>query len=309
MKRVSDLYEKMITIDNLLLADKKAGRGKSFKHDVIKHRLNSENNILKLHQTLKNKTFKNSPYKTFVIKDPKEREICSLPYYPDRIVHHAVMNVLEPILTKTFTANTYNCIKGRGIHKASYDLRKALKGGDKYCLKLDIKKFYPNIDVDILLSLLNKKLKDKDLLNLLCILLGDKKGLQLGSYLSQHLANFYLTYFDHWLKETLKVRHYFRYCDDIVILGDDKQVLREIFQNIESYLNTNLKLEVKSNWQIFPIKDRGIDWVGYKHYHTHVLIRKRIKQKYKKSKNKFNYNGWLVHANCFNLRKKYESNN
>ena len=135
------------------------------------------------------------------------------------------------------------------------------------------------------------------------------KGLPIGSYLSQYLGNYYLTYFDHQVKETLKVKHYFRYCDDIILLSSNKKELHRWFDYIKLYLSENLKLTVKENYQIFPVESRGIDWCGYKHYHTHTLIRKSIKKKYIKNRNKINHNGWLIHADTINLRNKYENNN
>jgi len=314
MKRIGNLYNKICDIDNLILADKKARIGKSKNKDVIEFDKNYDNNILNLNQILLNNNYNTSEYKIFTIFDPKEREIYKLPYYPDRIVHHAIMNILEPIFVSTFTKDTYNCIKNRGIHKGLNSLNKALKNKEEtqYCLKLDIKKFYPNIDNDILKELLLKKFKDKNLLSLLSNIIDSCKGQPIGNYLSQYFANFYLSYFDHWIKETLKVKYYFRYCDDLVILGSNKQELHRILHLIEQYLNVNLKLKIKSNYQIFPVKSRGIDFLGYKSYHTHILLRKSIKLRFirmiRKNNNKksiASYNGWLSHCNSINLKNKY----
>ena len=134
------------------------------------------------------------------------------------------------------------------------------------------------------------------------------KGVPIGSYTSQFFANYYLTYFDHWVKEKLKIKYFFRYCDDILLLSSDKEKLWEWFKEIKNYLEVNLKLEIKSNYQVFPVSVRGIDWCGYKHYHTYTLIRKSIKKKYIKNKKKTNHFGWLKHCNSINLRRKYERN-
>lgn len=310
MKRHNNLYEKIITIENLKLADKKARKGKRNQKELKEHLKNEEQNIIDLHNILKERKFNTSPYYIFKIFEDKEREIYKLPYFPDRLVHHAVLNILEPIFVSIFTSDTYSCIKGRGVHKASYNLRKALKNKEEttYCLKLDIKKFYPSIDNDILMFLLKRKFKDKDLLDLLENIIMSTKGLPIGSYTSQFFANFYLTYFDHWVKEELKVRYYFRYCDDILLLSIDKNELRFWFSEIKEYLCTKLNLEIKSNYQIFPVEKRGIDWCGFKHYHTHTLIRKSIKKNYIKSKHKERWNSWLIHANTINLKNKYENN-
>ena len=313
MKRIGNLYSQICSIENLELADLIASKGKSKQHGVKLHNQNKEANILKLHDQLVNQTFVTSPYKTFVIYEPKEREIFSLPYYPDRIVHHAIMNILEPVFISVFTKDTYSSIKGKGIHAAANAVKVALKdkAGTHYCLKLDIKKFYPSIDHAILKSLLRRKFKDNQLLWLLDTIIDSADGLPIGNYLSQFFANFYMTYFDHWLKETKQVQNYFRYADDIVILGDNKPHLHALLAEISTYLNTNLKLAVKGNYQIFPVDARSIDFVGYRFYHTHTLVRKSIKQNFarmlKTRRNKASiasYNGWLKHCNSRNLTKK-----
>lgn len=279
MKRINNLYSKIYDIDNLNLADKKARKGKLKQNSIKEFDKNREENLKLLQQSIINKTYKTSEYKVFKIYEPKEREIFKLPYFPDRLLHHAIMNVMEPIFISTFTKDTFSCIKKRGIHGAANAVKKSLKNKieTKYCLKLDIKKFYPNINHEILQQLIRKKIKDKDLLFLLDEIIFSCKGLPIGNYLSQFFANFYLTYFDHWIKEDKKVKYYFRYADDIVILSDSKEFLHEILFQIKKYLNENLKLTVKENYQIFPIEKRGIDFVGYKFYHSHILLRKGIK--------------------------------
>ncbi|MDR1341477.1 MAG: reverse transcriptase, partial [Prevotellaceae bacterium] len=139
MKRLNNLYDKICSLENLQLADEKARKGKLRSHGVIIHDRNRENNLLKLHETLKAGTFRTSQYSTFTIYEPKEWEIFRLPYFPDRIVHHAVMNILEPVWLAIFTADTYSCIKYRGIHATAGKVKKALKDveGTAYCLKLD----------------------------------------------------------------------------------------------------------------------------------------------------------------------------
>jgi hypothetical protein len=311
LKRKGNLYNTIISIENLRIADAKAQKGKSNKYGVILHNRNAENNLIRLHELLVNKHYQTSPYTTFKVFEPKEREVFRLPYFPDRIVHHAIMNVLEPMFIANFTADTYSCIKGKGIHAAAKAVNSALIDtiGTKYCLKLDVRKFYPTINHDVLKALLRKKIKDNDLLWLLDEIIDSSDGLPIGNYLSQYFANFYLSYFDHWLKETLKVKYYYRYADDIVILASNKTYLRNLYKEIKSYLNNNLKLEIKRNWQVFPVSARGLDFVGYKFYHTHTMLRKSIKQKFaRKLKQKPNkqtiaaYNGWLKHCNAVNLK-------
>ena len=282
MKRFDNVYDQIISIDNLVLADRIASRGKAKQYAVIYHRSNQQQNIIELHNILQSKQFKTSAYSVFKVYEPKEREVYRLPYFPDRIVHHAIMNLLEPMFVETFTADTYSCIKGKGIHAAVRNLKTALKdvSGTIYCLKLDIKKFYPSVDHTVLKTLIRKKIKDTDLLCLLDEIIDSAPGLPIGNYLSQYFANFYLSYFDHWIKEKMAVKYYFRYADDLVILSDNKKYLHGLLANINDYLQTNLKLTVKSNYQVFPVEARGIDFLGYVFYHTHLRLRKSIKQSF-----------------------------
>ncbi len=313
MKRYNNLYQQIISIENLQLADNNARRGKSHQPCIKKHDENREANIQKLHQALSDKTYKTSEYTTFLIKDPKERMIYRLPYI-DRIVHHAIMNIIQPIFVSVFTSDTCSCIKGRGIHSAGESIKKDLKNSEdsQYCLKIDIKKFYPSIDHNILKSLLRKKFKDKDLLGLLDGIIDSADGLPIGNYLSQYLANFYLAYFDHWIKEEQKAWSYHRYADDMIFFSKCKKYLHNLLSEIKKYLSDRLKLVLKQNFQIFPIASRGVDILGYVYYsETHVEIRKAIKQAFarmlKRNPNKpsiDSYLGWFKHANCINLINK-----
>lgn len=318
MKRVSNLYNKICSVENLQLADRKARRGKLDSYGVKRHNRNRKENIQQLHEALVNKTFCTSEYEMFTIYESKERLIYRLPYFPDRIVHHAIMNVMEPIWMKVFTADTYSCIKGRGIHAIVPRLKRDLRDrdGTKYCLKLDVKKFYPSIDHEVLKVIVRKKVKDNDLLWLLDEIIDSADGVPIGNYLSQYFANLYLAYFDHWIKEVKGVEYYYRYADDMVILSDDKVALHALLIDIKRYLKERLKLDVKSNWQVFPVDARGIDFVGYVFYHTHILLRKSIKQnmfkaikKHKDEPDKLkkslaSYRGWMKHCNSVNLNKK-----
>lgn len=322
MKRYNNLFDKIVSLDNLYEADKRARRQKSHRPEVMLFDKNKDKLLLDLQRKLINGEYETSEYYVFKIYEPKEREIFKLPYYPDRIVHHAIMNIMEPIWVSASIKGTYSCIRKRGIHKALKDVKFALKDeiNTQYCLKLDIRKFYSSIDHDILKTIIRKKIKDKRLLSLLDEIIESAQGVPIGNYLSQFFANLYLTYLDHWIKEQKKVRYYFRYADDIVILGGDKQQLRDLFYNIQDYLNNKLKLNFKDNWQIFKVDSRGIDFVGYRVFHTHTLLRKRIKKRFCKKINKLNkkqnldkdtykqkicsYIGWIKYCNGRNLLNK-----
>lgn len=317
MKRIGNLYNRITSIENLMLADQRARKGKSLQYGVRLHDKHREENIQKLRDMLVNKSYHTSEYSTFKIYEPKEREVYRLPYFPDRIAHHAIMNVMESLFTSWFTADTYSCIKGRGIHAAKDAVEKALHDipGTKYCLKLDIRKFYPSVDHAILKKQLRRKIKDADLLYLLDEIIDSAPGLPIGNYLSQYFANFYLTGFDHWIKQKKRVRHYFRYADDIVVFASTKEELHSLLAEIRAYLQDHLNLQVKGNYQVFPIDARSLDFCGYRFFRygtwVFVWIRKSIKQSFARMVMRRNaeksypaYMGWLLHAKTRHLVKK-----
>lgn len=323
MKRLGNLYETICSLENLKLADEKARRNKTKSYGVLIHDRSREENILKLREMLLSQTYKTSDYEVFKLYEPKERLIFRLPYFPDRITHHAIMNVLEPVWVSIFTSDTYACIKGKGIHAAAKKLRRELRQdpkGTRYCLKIDIKKFYPSVDHDVLKQIIRRKIKDKRLLWLLDEIIDSAEGVPIGNYLSQYFANLYLAYFDHWIKEEKKIKYYYRYADDIVILSSSKDHLHNLLHEMRYYLKHRLKLKVKRNYQVFPVKDRGIDFVGYRFFHTHTLLRKSIKRSFarrvakirKKENLTYRYVnqqicswwGWCKHCDSINLTNK-----
>lgn len=304
MKRYGNLYPKVYDLDNLRLAEKKARKGKGNRDEVKRFEADLEANLSALQAELRDKTYKTSPYHTFKIYEPKEREISRLPFR-DRIVHHAIMNVLEPLWVGILSTRTYACVKKRGIHGAAKAVRKALAldpGGTTVALKGDIQKYYPSIDHAVLKALVRKKLKDPDLLWLIDEIIDSAPGLPIGNYLSQYLANVYLCYFDHDLKTCFGLK-------------DNPAALQAYFA---LYIGTELKLTVKGNWQVFPVEIRGIDFVGYVFRHAYTLVRKIIKQTFwrkviraLKSSRELtkkrlihtvcSYYGWCLHCNAKHL--------
>lgn len=290
MKRIGNLYQTIISVENLREADRKARKGKTHTYGVRVHDKNREANILALHEALLTKTFKTSPYDVFTIFEPKERLIFRLPYYPDRIVHHAIMNVLEPIWVRTFTHNTFSCVKGRGIEGCARHIDKMIRkyeGKPMYCLKIDIKKYYPSIKHDVLKRIVRRKIKDRDLLWLLDEIIDSADGVPIGNYLSQYLANLFLCYFMHKVNEVWKIDCE-EYADDLSFYSDSKEELRRFFHGfVKPYIEQELELRVKDNWQIFPIaanrydrSGRALDYVGYRFYRNQKLVRKSIKKNF-----------------------------
>ena len=280
MRRKGFLFEQICSYQNLLLATYNASKGKKQRDEVIKFEADLDNNLRQLQAELQSRTYTTSEYTVFVKYEPKRREIYKLPYR-DRVVQWAIMQVLEPLWTPTFTADTYACIKGRGIHSLLKKIRKDLRDdpdGTRYCFKLDVRKFYPSINHDILKVVIRRKIKDPDVLWLLDDIIDSADGVPIGNYISQYFANLYLSELDHLIREVLGVRYYYRYADDIVILSESKQFLSGVMVFVNDYLINDRLLDMKRNYQIFPVDARGIDFIGYVIYRTHCLARKRNKK-------------------------------
>lgn len=325
------LWEAICDMENLKLAHQNAKKGKGWYAEVKMVDENPECYLKLLQEMLLNHTYRTSEYTTFIKQDSgKERVIYKLPYFPDRICQWAILQVIEPILIRNFTDDTYSAIPGRGIHQAFTRIKKAVQNdvpGTQYCLKLDAKKYYPSINHNILKDKYRRLFKDNDLLWLLDEIIdstpGDT-GIPIGNYLSQYSGNFYLSSFDHWLKEVKGVKYYYRYMDDIVILASSKEYLHQLRKDIAEYFHKELKLSIKENWQVFPTFVRGIDFVGYRIFLGYSLLRKttckQMKAKMVKIRKKVesghemnfsewcsinSYKGWLIHCDSYRLKAKY----
>lgn len=321
----------MYDIENLRLAHKNARKGKAFYKEVKEIDKDPDKYLYQLQEMLISKTYKTSEYEIFTKLDKnKEREICKLPYFPDRVCQWALLQIIEPYLVRTFTSDTYSAIPNRGAHLALNRMRKTLttdKLNTKYCLKLDARKYYASINHEILKQKYRRVFKDENLLWLIFEIIdstdGDT-GIPIGNYLSQYSGNFYLSEFDHWIKEQTRVFYYYRYMDDIVILCSNKRYLHELLLQITDCFKQNLKLDVKANWQIFPVDVRGIDFVGYRCFRKFTLLRKSIAKTLKRKCFRYlkrcergnalthkewcsinSYKGWTVHCDCYRLTDKY----
>lgn len=331
MKRVGNLFDKVCDMDNLKLAYKNAKRGKGWYREVKMIEKDVDFYLTSVQKMLIDKTFTTSEYEIFTkIDKGKSREIYKLPFYPDRIVQWALMQVIEPYIVRNLTADTYSAIPSRGMHACLKKLKRDIsidEIGCQYCLKIDMKKYYPHINHEILKAKYRRVFKDPDVLWLLDDIIDSTEGdtgVPIGNYVSQYSGNFYLSDFDHWLKEDKQVKYYYRYMDDCVILSDDKAYLHALLADIKVYLEDNLKLELKGNYQVFPTYIRGIDFVGYRIFKDYVLVRKSVvkqmKVKFKPIQAKVAkgkmlnlhdvstinaYAGWLKAADSSRLSNKY----
>lgn len=271
-------------MDNLYMAYRKARNGKGSQNGVIAFEKDVPGNLRKIQKMLIDGTYKTSEYRRFVVSDAgKERTISALPFYPDRIIHWAVMLPTHQIFMRNYISQTYAAIPGRGTHSALMTLKGYLRDPNaKYCLKIDVRKFFDSIDKDKLMEMLERRIKDKHVLDLFGEIVHGypMHGIPIGNYTSQYLANLYLSGIDHFMKESYHCKYYLRYMDDIVILGWSKQWLRRALRKIRK-LMADIGLEIKGNWQIFPIADRGIDYVGYRSFPDYTLLRGRTKRKLK----------------------------
>lgn len=267
MKRVGNIYEKITKKENIRQAILKASKGKKKRKSVIKILNDMNFYVNEIYDMLINKNYKPSPYVKMLIHDgvrKKERIIYKPQFYPDQIIHWALMLQLENILMKGMYY--YNCasIKGRGLLHATKYIEKILvrdRKNTKYCLKLDVKKFYPSIDKEILKRKFRRKIKERETLELIDkIIDSSEEGLPIGNFTSQWFANFYLQDLDHYIKEQLKAPYYIRYMDDMIIFHRNKKELHKVKDKIEEYLNKE-HLKLKENWQLFKSNSRPIDFL------------------------------------------------
>lgn len=254
MKRYGNLYDKILDIDNLRLAHKNARKNKTKYKEIVEVDKDPEYYIQKLHKMLVEGKYVCSPYEMFIKNDSgKEREIFRVPYYPDRILQHAIMQVVEPIWKKTLINDTFQAIKGRGVHKCKKKVEYVVqKLGYKYCLQIDVKKFYPSINNKLLKETIRKKIKCKGTLKLLDAIIEGHDGVPIGNYISQYFANLVLSDIDHYCKEVFGAKHYYRYCDDILVVARSSEYLHWLRVQIDKLL-IGKELSMKSNYQVYKI--------------------------------------------------------
>jgi retron-type reverse transcriptase len=319
------------------LAWKKAKKGKTKKDYVIEFEKNLLDNLLKLQEELKSLTYKPGPLKTFILRDPKIRKI-SKSDFRDRIVHHALCNIIEPIFDKTFIYDSCANRKGKGNLKAverfySF-MRKVSRNGKingwfndnqvkGYCFKADIKHYFQEVEHRILIRIIRKKIEDEKVIWLIEQILSNHfvrdKGMPLGNLTSQFFANVYLNELDYFVKHKLKAKYYLRYVDDFVILHSSKSQLEAWKGQIDEFLSNELKLEIhKEKSKIIPLS-RGIDFVGFRNFYYFKLLRKRNLRKvlskiecYKNGEMSHDkmlesFQGWQAYAKWANTYKLREN--
>lgn len=282
MKRHGNLYGRIIGMDNLREAYHRAKRGKTAKSAVKRFDRNPEGRLAKIQQSLVDHTFRTAEYYTKWVHEPKARLIYVLPFAPDRIVQHALMNVIEPIWDKLLISDSYACRVGKGIHAGSRRCMEFVRRY-KYCLKCDISKFYPSVHHDTMFEIIQRKIKCPETLRLLKEIIYSIPGgrnVPIGNYTSQWFGNLYLNELDQYLKHEWHIKPYIRYCDDFVSFSDDKRFLNEVASAITEFVATKLKMSL-SKCDLFPV-NQGVDFLGYRHFPNYILLRKSTSKRVKK---------------------------
>ena len=282
MKRTGNLYLKIAEPDNLRQAFLKAVRGKHNRPEVLKFRERFDKNLVMLHRQLVGKSIDVGNYSFFTIHDPKERRICAASFR-ERVLHHAIMNICEPALDRYMIFDSYACRTGKG-QRAAVNRAREFAGYYTWYLKLDIRKYFDSINHEALLILLARRFKDDDLLAMFRKILetyhtSPNQGLPIGNLISQHLANFYLGLFDHWIKEDRRVNGYLRYMDDFVLFNNSREALKDELARIKFYLDKNLHLELKDNIQLNQTS-RGLPFLGMRVYPNVVKLSARSRMRF-----------------------------
>ena len=318
MKRCVHAYDNIISLENLLDAWREFKRGKTKKLDVQEYERDLMHNLIALHVVLKNKTYSHGNYQHFVVNDPKRRDIhkaCAR----DRVLHHALYRILYPYFDKKFIHDSYSCRNNKGTHRAlrrfEQFARIVSQNYTKQCwiLKCDIRKFFANIDHEILFIILKKYIEDEDIFWLLKEVItsfdsGTKgRGLPLGNLTSQLLVNIYMNEFDQYVKHVLKAQYYIRYADDFVFFSHVEINLSKILQLTGVFLRESLHLELHPDKVFITTIYAGIDFLGWVHFPRHRVLRTTTKKRMFRNvgeENLTSYQGLLKHGNSYKLTRK-----
>ncbi len=304
MMKINNIYSEIISKENLYHSAYMASRGRRYRDSTANFNFFLEEEIGRLHKELLTKTYRHGKYRLFKIYDPKERSIAAAPF-KDRVVHHAVHDVIEPIIDKTFIYDSYACRKDKGTHKA-VDRAQGFLRANKFCFHGDIKQYFPSINHRIVKRILRIRIEDQDALWLLdeiidsavslpgCLQVGkeaadsdNRIGLPIGNLTSQFFANLYLNELDYFIKFDLRIRYYLRYMDDFLIFSNEKIMLIEVKERISKFLNVSLELRLhKDKSQIYSRSD-GIKFLGFRLFSEYRRLASDNVRRFKKQLNRF----------------------
>ena len=288
-RTIRNSFDKHLSYEKLMEAHLKSRKGKGCRKEIILFNLKQEEYIMWLYEQLKTMKYKHGGYTKFYVTEPKLRKI-EKSRYIDRIVHRwLVDNFLAPAFVPQFIYTSFACLKNKGMHRACKYVQETMQHckriwNEYYILKMDVAKYFDNIDKQILLKIIRRKIKDEKLLWLIKEILyaqPREKGLEIGNYTSQMFANIYLNEIDQYIKHELKIKYYCRYLDDSIVIVKTKQEAKEALAKIQEFLRDNLKLELNKKTQIFKSK-QGVNFCGYKINEYRLKIRDKGKRKLKK---------------------------
>jgi retron-type reverse transcriptase len=282
-KTYKNIYPRVYSFEALHAAYLRARKGKRYRAEVLRFAARLEENLIELQNELMWKTYQTGRYREFFVYEPKLRAVAALPFR-DRVVQHALVEAIEPIWEARFVFDSYACRVGKGTH-AGADRAQALlrtvqrRHGKAYVLKADIHHYFASIDHGVLKRLLRKRVACRDTLWLLDDIIDstESPGIPIGNLTSQLFANIYLHELDQFVKQGLRERHYMRYMDDFIVVHHNKAHLRQVRREVEQFLADNLRLTTNSKTQVFPValyRGRALDFLGYKIWPTHRLLRK-----------------------------------
>lgn len=315
-------FYEIISVNNLFAAWKEFKRGKAKKKDVQIFEFNLEDNLFKLHEELRARTYEPDQYVDFFVRDPKLRHIHKASVR-DRVVHQAVFRILESYFEKFFIHDSYSCRINKGTHAGVNRLEEFSRKVSKnyrlpiWVLKCDIRKFFENVDQAKLFELLSRRIRDEDALRLIRKIIksfetGKGLGLPLGNVTSQLFANIYMNELDQYVKRILKERFYLRYCDDFLILSEDKHRLKNLIQEIAKFLKGQMGLELHPKKIIIRKLSQGIDFLGYivlSHYRViRTKTRRRMLRRVSR-KSLTSYLGILKHCKGYRISVALRKNN
>lgn len=284
------IFSNLLSYEKLLSAFKKAYKGSNKSREALKFYCHREQEILKLKQGIKDRVYLPSGYRIFKIHDPKERLISVAPFR-DRVVHHAIVNIIEPIYEKIFIYDSYATRKDKGTHRAIKRTQEFIRK-NKYYLRTDIHKYFDSVNHRIVSDILERKIKDRDLLWLIESIIKavpTNKGLPIGNLTSQFMANVYLDPLDHFIKDHLGVKYYIRYMDDMVILSNNIAYLKGILQKIKNFIETKLELKLKENAVYINKRSNGITFIGARIFPNTLRINKKSLKRGLRKLEKRNY--------------------
>lgn len=325
MKRIGFIWDKVCCIENIKVAIWFSSRKKKTHGFVAPVLEDVDAHAKEVQRLLVTKTYVPSPYIVKEVRDNssgKIRTIHKPRYFPDQIIHWALILQIRSIMERGMYEYSCGSIPERGPHYGRKHLRRWLDNdyrGTKYCLKLDIAKFYPSMDNEALKKEFRRKIKDPHVLWLIDTIIDSAQGLPIGNYTSQWFANFALERLDHFIKQELRIPYYMRYVDDLVLLGPNKKKLHGARREIEREL-LELRLSIKNDWQVFPVNSRPIDFLGYRFYRDRTTLRRRnalrIRRRFAKVGKKeyltlrdaqavVSYWGWIKHCDSYYFYNKH----